>query len=148
MDWQDVMRLASGAANPPPRRVEKSEEEWRATLAPEQYQVTRLAGTERPFSNPMCSLFQPGRYACSCCGTALFDSASKFESGTGWPSFGAPVADGVVGYHLDSSHGMQRVEALCNVCDAHLGHVFPDGPAPTGLRYCINALSLEKVADG
>ena len=147
MDWHDVMQLASGAANPAPRRVEKTEEEWRALLSPDQYQVTRLAGTERAFSSGMCSLFQPGRYACSCCGTALFDSASKFESGTGWPSFGAPVEDGVVGYHGDNSHGMIRVEATCNVCDAHLGHVFPDGPPPTGLRYCINALSLEKLAD-
>jgi peptide-methionine (R)-S-oxide reductase len=147
MDWHDVMQLASGAANPAPRRVEKTEEEWRALLSPDQYQVTRLAGTERAFSSGMCSLFQPGRYACSCCGTALFDSASKFESGTGWPSFGAPVEDGVVGYHGDNSHGMIRVEATCNVCDAHLGHVFPDGPPPTGLRYCINALSLEKLPD-
>ena len=106
-----------------------------------------MAGTERAFSSGMCSLFQPGRYACACCGTALFDSASKFESGTGWPSFGAPVEDGVVGYHGDNSHGMIRVEATCNVCDAHLGHVFPDGPPPTGLRYCINALSLEKLPD-
>lgn len=146
MDWHDVMQLASGAANPPPRRVEKSEEEWRTQLSPDQYQVTRMAGTERAFSSGMCSLFQPGRYACSCCGTELFDSASKFESGTGWPSFGAPVEDGVVGYHADHSHGMIRIEATCNVCDAHLGHVFPDGPPPTGLRYCINALSLEKIS--
>ena len=146
MDWRDVMALAAGADNAPPRRVEKTEEEWRAQLSPEQYQVTRLAGTERPFSNPMCSLFQPGRSACACCGTELFDSTAKFESGTGWPSFGAPVADGVIGYHMDQSHGMVRVEVTCNACDAHLGHVFPDGPPPTGLRYCINALSLEKLA--
>ena len=145
MDWHDVMALARGAENPPPRRVEKTEEEWRAQLTPDQYQVTRLAGTERPFSSGMCSLFQPGLYACACCGTELFDSTTKFESGTGWPSFGAPVTDGVVGYHLDQSHGMIRVEVTCNVCDAHLGHVFPDGPPPTGLRYCINALSLEKI---
>ncbi|MFM5953702.1 MAG: peptide-methionine (R)-S-oxide reductase MsrB [Novosphingobium sp.] len=146
MDWADVVRLASGAANPPPRRVEKTEEQWRAQLTPEQFQVTRLAGTERPFSSQMCSLFQPGHYACACCGTELFDSATKFESGTGWPSFGAPVIAGVVGYHADTSHGMTRIEASCNVCDAHLGHVFPDGPPPSGLRYCINALALEKLA--
>lgn len=145
MDWREVMTLAEGAPNPPPRRVAKSEEEWRASLTPEQYQVTRLAGTERAFSSQMCSLFQPGRYACSCCGTELFDSASKFESGTGWPSFGAPVAGGVIGYIADNRHGMVRVEVTCNVCDAHLGHVFPDGPEPTGLRFCINALSLEKI---
>lgn len=146
MDWEKVVQLAQGEANPPPRRVEKTEEEWRAQLSPDQYQVTRLAGTERAFSSQMCSLFQPGRYACSCCGTELFDSAAKFESGTGWPSFGLPVAEGVVGYHMDESHGMVRIEAICNVCDAHLGHVFPDGPPPSGLRYCINALSLEKLS--
>ena len=147
MNWADAIRLSNGAENPPPRRVVKSEEDWRAELTADQYQVMRLKGTERPFSDEMCSLFKPGRYACAGCGTALFDSASKFESGTGWPSFGEPVAQGVVGYHLDNSHGMQRVEALCNVCDAHLGHVFPDGPAPSGLRFCINAASLEKLAD-
>ncbi|MEY4952444.1 MAG: hypothetical protein RL299_868 [Pseudomonadota bacterium] len=145
MDWTDVIRLSRGEANPAPRRDERSEEEWREVLTPDQYQVLRLAGTERPFSNAMCSLFVPGLYACAGCGTELFDSATKFESGTGWPSFGETVADGVVGYHLDTSHGMQRVEAVCNVCDGHLGHVFPDGPAPSGLRFCINALSLEKV---
>ena len=147
MNWADAIRLASGGDNPAPRRVVKSEEDWRAELTPEQYQVMRLKGTERPFSDEMCSLFKPGLYACAGCGTELFDSASKFESGTGWPSFGEPVAQNVVGYHLDTSHGMSRVEALCNVCDAHLGHVFPDGPAPSGLRFCINAASLEKLAD-
>ena len=147
LSWNTAIALAKGGENPPPRRDERSEDEWRAVLAPEQYQVMRLKGTERPFSNEMCSLFKPGLYACAGCGTELFDSASKFESGTGWPSFGEPVADGVVGYHLDTSHGMQRVEATCNVCDAHLGHVFPDGPAPSGLRYCMNAVSLEKVVD-
>ena len=147
MNWGDAIALASGAENPPPRRALRSEDEWRAMLSPEQFQVMRLKGTERPFANEMCSLFKPGRYACAGCGTELFDSASKFESGTGWPSFAEPVTGGVVGYHLDTSHGMQRVEATCNVCDSHLGHVFPDGPAPSGLRYCMNALSLEKVAD-
>ena len=147
MNWGDAIALANGAKNPPPRRELRSEDEWRALLSPEQFQVMRLKGTERPFASEMCSLFKPGRYACAGCGTELFDSASKFESGTGWPSFGEPVGAGVVGYHLDTSHGMQRIEATCNVCDAHLGHVFPDGPAPSGLRYCMNALSLEKVAD-
>ncbi|MFM5916961.1 MAG: peptide-methionine (R)-S-oxide reductase MsrB [Novosphingobium sp.] len=145
MNWGDALALARGAENPPPRRDERSEEEWREVLSPEQYQVMRLKGTERPFSNEMCSLFKPGHYACAGCHTELFDSASKFESGTGWPSFGEPVEEGVVGYHLDNSHGMARVEVTCNVCDSHLGHVFPDGPAPSGLRYCINALSLEKL---
>lgn len=147
MNWNDIIRLARGEANPAPRRDERSEEEWRDALMPDQYQVLRLKGTERAFSSEMCSLFVPGRYACAGCGTELFDSQTKFESGTGWPSFAEPVTDGVVGYHLDESHGMQRIEALCNVCDGHLGHVFPDGPAPSGLRYCMNALSLEKIAD-
>lgn len=147
MDWTDVIRFARGEANPAPRRDDRTEEEWRHVLTPDRYQVLRLKGTERAFSSEMCSLFVPGRYACAACGTPLFDSATKFESGTGWPSFTEPVADGVVGYHLDTSHGMQRIEALCNVCDGHLGHVFPDGPSPSGLRFCINALALEKHAD-
>ena len=147
MNWNDIIRLARGEANVAPRRDERSEAEWRDALLPDQYEVLRLKGTERTFSSEMCSLFVPGRYACAGCGTELFDSATKFESGTGWPSFTEPVTGGVVGYHLDESHGMQRVEALCNVCDGHLGHVFPDGPAPSGLRYCMNAQALEKIAD-
>lgn len=145
LNWQDVIARAARGNPAPPRRVEKSEEEWRAQLSDEQYHVARLKGTERPFSSEMCSLFQPGRYACACCGTELFDSTTKFESGTGWPSFTEPLDETAVAYHGDSSHGMVRIEALCNICDAHLGHVFPDGPAPSGLRYCINAVSLEKV---
>ena len=92
----------------------------------------------------MCGLFEPGRYACVCCGTPLFDANKKFESGTGWPSFTQPIDAAVIAYRLDESHGMQRVETICNVCDAHLGHVFPDGPPPGGLRYCINAVALQK----
>lgn len=147
LTWSDVLRLADGANPRPPRRVERTPEEWRERLTPEQFQVTRLAGTERPFSSEMCERFEPGRYACVCCGTALFDASLKFESGTGWPSFTAPVEPDVVAHHRDDSHGMRRVEVTCNVCDAHLGHVFPDGPPPSGLRYCINGLALEKVAD-
>ncbi|MBG1233484.1 peptide-methionine (R)-S-oxide reductase MsrB [Aestuariivirga litoralis] len=145
--WNEVVGLAKNGNVPPPKRVEKSDAEWRKQLSPEQFQVTRLKGTERPFSSEMCSLFEPGRYACACCGTELFDSATKFESGTGWPSFSDPVAKDVVAYEGDFSHGMQRIEALCNVCDAHLGHVFPDGPPPSGLRYCMNALALNKIKD-
>lgn len=139
-------RAARG--NPAPdTRVEKSQDQWRAELAPDVFQVTRLAGTERPFSSEMCGLFEPGRYGCACCGTPLFDAGTKFESGSGWPSFTAPLADAAVAYKLDDSHGMVRIEILCNTCDAHLGHVFPDGPPPTGLRYCTNALSLQKLPD-
>lgn len=147
MDWSEVVRQAREGNPEPAQRDRRTEQEWRAVLPGDVYQVTRLKGTERPFSSPMCSLFVPGRYACACCGTELFDSASKFESGTGWPSFSEPAADRVVGYHLDTSHGMQRVETVCNVCDAHLGHVFPDGPPPSGLRFCINALALTKVSE-
>ncbi|MEZ5694459.1 MAG: peptide-methionine (R)-S-oxide reductase MsrB [Altererythrobacter sp.] len=145
MDWSDVLRLANHGNIEPPRRVEKSEDEWRELLDDEQFYVTRLKGTERPFSSEMCSLFEPGLYSCSNCGTELFNSATKFDSGTGWPSFSEPVEDNVVAYHRDGTHGMERIEATCNVCDAHLGHVFPDGPHPSGLRFCINALSLGKV---
>lgn len=144
-DWNEVLRLADQGPPEPPRRVEHTAEEWRARLTPDQFRVTRQQGTERPFSSPMCSRFEPGRYACVCCGTVLFDADEKFESGTGWPSFTQPVAANVVAHRDDRSHGMRRIEVVCNVCDAHLGHVFPDGPAPSRLRYCINALSLEKV---
>ena len=145
LDWNDVLRLSREGTPDPGRRVEKSEAEWKALLTPEQFHVTRKAGTERPFSSEMCSLFQPGRYACVCCDEPLFDATVKFESGTGWPSFTEPIRIESVAYNMDRSYGMTRVETVCAVCDAHLGHVFPDGPAPTGLRYCINAVSLEKI---
>ena len=143
--WNDILKLTKNGNPAPPHRVEKTEAEWREQLSAEQYYVTRQRGTERPFSSEMCSLFEPGRYACVCCGTLLFDSREKFESGTGWPSFTQPIAPDVIAYHGDRSFGMVRVEAVCNVCDAHLGHIFPDGPAPSGLRYCINAVALRKV---
>lgn len=147
LTWSRVLTFAREGNPPPARRVEHTEAEWEARLTPEAFRVTRLQGTERPFSSDLCSRFEPGRYACRCCGTVLFDATEKFESGTGWPSFTQPVAENVVAHHLDFSHGMTRVEVTCAVCDAHLGHVFPDGPPPTGLRYCINALSLEKRGD-
>lgn len=125
-------------------KIKKSQAEWQALLSPEVFQITRLKGTERPHSSALCSLFSPGIYNCACCQTALFDSSEKFESGTGWPSFTQPIKTNAVAYHTDKSYGMRRVEALCNSCDAHLGHVFPDGPAPSGLRFCINALALVK----
>ena len=145
--WQRVLQLADEGNATPPTRVERTDAEWRDLLDPVAYQVTRHAGTERPFSSDMCSRFEPGRYECVCCGTLLFDAESKFESGTGWPSFTQPVAENVIAYHVDRSHGMVRVETTCNVCDAHLGHVFPDGPRPTGLRYCMNAVALRKLHD-
>jgi methionine-R-sulfoxide reductase len=144
LTWADVLRLVRDGNPPPPRRVERSDAEWRAVLSPEQFYVTRQKGTERAHSSGMCALFEPGRYACACCGTELFDAGDKFDSHSGWPSFTQAIAPGLVAYHGDHSHGMQRIETTCNICDAHLGHVFPDGPAPSGLRYCINALALIK----
>ena len=143
--WDEVVQLARQGNVPPPRRVEKSDAEWRRQLTSLQFDVTRQAATERPFSSALCALFEPGRYHCVCCDTPLFDSTTKFESGTGWPSFAAPLAPDVVAYHADNSLGMVRIETTCNVCDAHLGHVFPDGPPPSGLRFCINAVALRKA---
>jgi len=145
LKWNDIIAIADNGNPAPDHRVEKTEEQWKAQLTDEQFHVTRLKGTERAFSSEMCSYFEPGKYACICCDTILFDSAEKFESGTGWPSFGQPIKEDVVAYNKDVSYGMVRIEAVCNICDAHLGHVFPDGPKPSGLRYCMNAVSLKKV---
>lgn len=143
-EWANILEWATRGNPAPPRRVERNNEEWRAQLTDAQYQVTRQKGTERPFGSTMCALFEPGRYHCVCCDTPLFDAETKFDSGTGWPSFTQPLTSGVVAYHMDISHGMHRIETTCGVCDAHLGHVFPDGPEPSGLRYCINAVALNK----
>ena len=147
LTWADILKTADKGHPQTGRKLTKSDDEWRRSLTEEQYRVTRQAGTERPFSSEMCQRFEPGKYACVCCGTLLFDSAEKFDSGTGWPSFTQPVDENAIAYNVDSSHGMVRVETVCNICDAHLGHVFPDGPEPSGLRYCINAVALQKVSD-
>ncbi|MBB6327925.1 peptide-methionine (R)-S-oxide reductase [Algoriphagus iocasae] len=145
INWNDVIKYANHGNPEPPRRVEKKDAEWKEILSPEEYRVARQKGTERAHSSDMCTIFEPGKYACLCCGTELFDSTVKFDSGTGWPSFTQPIELNHVAYTKDISFGMVRVETTCNVCDAHLGHVFPDGPAPSGLRYCINAVALKKI---
>ncbi|MFN5556366.1 MAG: peptide-methionine (R)-S-oxide reductase MsrB [Chryseotalea sp.] len=141
----DVIALAAKGHLKPPQRVEKTDEEWHAILSEEEFYVCRKKGTERPWSGEYCEAHQPGLYACRCCGTVLFDSRTKFESGTGWPSFTQSVKPEVIKYTKDTSYGMVRVEVECNVCDCHLGHVFQDGPPPSGLRYCINSLSIKLV---
>jgi len=144
MDWKTIIHYISGNQPSPPRRVERSQDEWRSILSDEQFRITRQHGTERAFSGAFCSSHEPGKYSCVCCQTPLFDSTLKFESNSGWPSFTEPLQENAIRYTKDSSYGMIRVEVSCNVCDAHLGHVFPDGPEPTGLRFCINSVSLER----
>ncbi|MDN3546764.1 peptide-methionine (R)-S-oxide reductase MsrB [Mucilaginibacter aquaedulcis] len=143
LDWNRVLDFAAKGNPKPDTRVEKSDAEWRSLLTPDQYHIAREHGTERSFSGEFCSSYDPGRYSCVCCGTALFDSTIKFDSNTGWPSFTQPIKENAIKYLVDRSYGMTRVEVQCNTCDAHLGHVFPDGPAPSGLRYCINSISLK-----
>ncbi|MFY0713787.1 peptide-methionine (R)-S-oxide reductase MsrB [Seonamhaeicola sp. NFXS20] len=141
--WKDVINFSVNGNLEPDLRVEKTEQEWLKQLTPEQFRITRQKGTERPHSGALCTSHDAGKYSCICCGSPLFDSTIKFSSGTGWPSFTQPIKDNAIKYQKDDSFGMVRVEVMCNTCDAHLGHVFPDGPEPSGLRYCINSESLQ-----
>lgn len=144
MKWKDVLHYALHGNPIPDRRVEKSDAEWRAQLTEEQYYITRQKGTERAFTGALCHSYAPGIYSCICCNEPLFDSTQKFDSSSGWPSFTEPIKDNAIQYVRDVSHGMVRVEVMCNTCDGHLGHVFPDGPEPSGLRFCINSASIQQ----
>ena len=128
-------------------KIVKDDSEWRSNLTPEQYAITRCSATERPFTGPWLDEKREGTFVCVCCGSDLFRSDTKYESGSGWPSFFDAIGPGVISTKEDTSHGMRRIEILCAKCDAHLGHVFPDGPKPTGLRYCTNGHALDFKPD-
>ena len=142
--WNSILDFDKNGNPTPDKRVEKSDSEWRTFLTEEEYRITREHGTEPAGSGDLCYRYDEGVYNCKCCDTPLFDSTIKYESKSGWPSFTQPIKENAIKYIQDSSFGMIRVEILCNTCDAHLGHVFPDGPEPSGLRYCVNSASIKQ----
>ena len=144
LTWKNIEDFVKKGVPAPENKVIKTEEEWKKLLGDDVFFITRQSGTEHAFSSEMCSRFEPGIYACTCCGTLLFDASEKFDSQSGWPSFTQPLKENAIAYTADTTHMMTRIEVTCNCCDAHLGHVFPDGPEPSGLRYCINSLSLKR----
>lgn len=146
LKWKDILKLSREGNEAPSHKVLKSPREWRDMLDEEVFAITRLSATERPFSSAMCEAFAPGAYACACCAQPLFNAGQKFDSSSGWPSFDQPVTRNAIAYVDDASHGMERIEVKCNVCDAHLGHVFPDGKTESGLRYCINGKAITFAA--
>ena len=143
LTWEEVINFSVKGNPTPDRRVAKTETEWSALLTPEQFRITRQKGTEAAHSGALCRIHDACKYNCVCCHTPLFDSTIKFSSGTGWPSFTQSIKDNAIKYESDTAFGMVRVEVMCNTCDGHLGHVFPDGPEPSGLRYCINSESMQ-----
>jgi len=145
--WIDVLKYAKYSNPEPNRRVEKTEEAWRKELTPAQFRIMRQKETEPPYRNAYCRSYEPGVYTCAGCGNLLFDANTKYHAISGWPSFTQPISKGAIKYFFDNSHNMQRMDVQCNVCDSHLGHVFPDGPEPSGLRYCINSESLNRTAE-
>ena len=145
--WKDVLIYATYGNPEPPRRVAHAAAEWVTRLPPERFRVLREAATEPPYRNAYCRTYAPGSYECAGCGTVLFAAETKYHAISGWPSFRQPAARNAVAFYFDTSFGMQRVEARCNVCDGHLGHVSADGPEPGGLRFCINSASLGQVDD-
>jgi len=142
LNWNDIIKFTVRGNITPDKRVEKTEEEWKGLLTSEQFRITRQKGTEPAESGSFCSTYDTGIYSCVCCNTKLFDSSIKYNSNSGWPSFTQPFKENAIKYERDKTHGMTRVEVMCNTCDAHLGHVFPDGPEPSGLRYCVNSESI------
>ncbi|QHL85990.1 peptide-methionine (R)-S-oxide reductase MsrB [Nibribacter ruber] len=142
--WKDIISYAKYGNPEPPRRVEQTEEQWQQRLSPAQYAILRERGTEPPYRNAFCKNYEPGDFSCAGCGSLLFSADTKYHAISGWPSFTQPVSKAACKYLFDDSHHMHRVEVRCNVCNGHLGHVSPDGPAPAGLRFCLNSASLIK----